>query len=97
MHSIVKLSSKIESAGQVFLTVTVSIFIEQKIFDQHLRFQRKNSLNKSQIREKDAFPVGMYLLKVKNRNTRAKCEIWSKLTIKTPELLLPLNTFHTLL
>ena len=49
MHSIVKLSSKIESAGQVFLTVTVSIFIEQKIFDQHLRFQRKNSLNKSQI------------------------------------------------
>ena len=26
-----------------------------------------------------------YLLKVSNRNTRAKCEICSKLTIKTPE------------
>ena len=26
-----------------------------------------------------------YLLKVNNRNTRAMCEICSKLTIKTPE------------
>ena len=30
-------------------------------------------------------PVGIYLLKVKNRNTRTRCEICSKLTIKTPE------------
>ena len=30
-------------------------------------------------------PVGIYLLKVNNRNTRARCEICSKLTIKTPE------------
>ena len=30
-------------------------------------------------------PAGMYLLKFKNRNTRARCEICSKLTIKTPE------------
>ena len=30
-------------------------------------------------------PVSIYLLKVKNRNTRARCEIRSKLTIKTPE------------
>ena len=29
--------------------------------------------------------VGIYLLKVNNRNTRARCEICSKLTIKTPE------------
>ena len=27
----------------------------------------------------------MYLFKVNNRNTRKKCEICSKLTIKTPE------------
>ena len=26
-----------------------------------------------------------YMFKVNNRNTRARCEIWSKLTIKTPE------------
>ena len=30
-------------------------------------------------------PVGIYLLKFINRNTRIKCEICSKLTIKTPE------------
>ena len=29
-------------------------------------------------------PMGIYLLKV-NRNTRARCEVCSKLTIKTPE------------
>ena len=31
------------------------------------------------------FPVGMYLLKVNNRNTRTSCEKCSKLIIKTPE------------
>ena len=30
-------------------------------------------------------PVGIYLLKVDNKNTRAGCEICSKLAIKTPE------------
>ena len=31
------------------------------------------------------YPAGIYLLKVDNRNTRARCEICSKLTVKTPE------------
>ena len=30
-------------------------------------------------------PVGIYLLKVNNRNTATRCELFSKLTIKTPE------------
>ena len=30
-------------------------------------------------------PVRIYLLKVNNKNTRTRCEICSKLTIKTPE------------
>ena len=30
-------------------------------------------------------PANIYLFKVNNRNTRKRCEIWSKLTIKTPE------------
>ena len=30
-------------------------------------------------------PAGIYLLKVNNRNTRTRCEICLKLTIKTPE------------
>ena len=33
----------------------------------------------------DTSPVGIYLLKVNKRNTRARCEICSKLTIKTSE------------
>ena len=31
------------------------------------------------------YPVGIYLLQVNNRNTRTRCEICSKLTIRTPE------------
>ena len=30
-------------------------------------------------------PAGNYMFKVNNRNTRTRCEICSKLTIKTPE------------
>ena len=30
-------------------------------------------------------PAGIYMLKVNNRNNRTRCEICSKLTIKTPE------------
>ena len=31
-----------------------------------------------------SIPMGIYLLNVNNRNTRTRCEICSKLTIKTP-------------
>ena len=52
----------------------------------------------------DNNPTNIYLFKVNNRNTIKRCEICSKLTIKTPErldvalvfLLLTLNIFHTL-
>ena len=30
------------------------------------------------------YPAGIYMLKVNNRNTRTRCEICSKLTIKIP-------------
>ena len=30
-------------------------------------------------------PAGIYLLKVKKRNTRTRCEICEKLILKTPE------------
>ena len=32
-----------------------------------------------------SYPAGNYMFKVNNRNTRTRCEICSKLTIKTPE------------
>ena len=50
------------------------------------------------LRPKGVFrinPAGIYLLKVNNRNTRTRCEICSKLTIKTPErrhFISPRNT-----
>ena len=33
----------------------------------------------------DLFSATIYLFKINNRNTRKTCEIYSKLTIKTPE------------
>ena len=35
--------------------------------------------------QKNANPVGIYMFKVNNRNTRTRCEICSNLTLKTPE------------
>ena len=47
------------------------------------------------------FPAGNYMLKVNNKNTRTRCEISSKLTIKAGlvlvSLLITLNIFHALL
>ena len=37
------------------------------------------------MNNKDEFPVGIYLLKFNNRNTRTRSEICSKLTITAPE------------
>ena len=48
------------------------------------------------------FVVNNYMFQVNNRNTRTRCKICSKSTIKTPNsvvlvsLLLTLNKFHTL-
>ena len=46
-----------------------------------------NNLNEDNTTVKVSLnnPAGIYLLKVNNRNTRTRCEICSKLTIKTPE------------
>ena len=53
-------------------------------------------------------PASNYMFKVNNRDTKTRCKICSKLTIKTPErhqwrgvvlvsLLFTLKTFHALL
>ena len=38
--------------------------------------------------------MGIYLLKVNNRNSRTRCEICSKLTIKAPERRLANVAMH---
>ena len=35
--------------------------------------------------QEKTFPAGNYMFKVNNRNTRTRCEMYSKLTIKIPE------------
>ena len=44
----------------------------QKLIELRIRFRK--------------YPAGNYMFKVKNRNTRTRCEICSKLIIKTPNL-----------
>ena len=39
----------------------------------------------NQVLDQDNNPAGIYLLKINKKNTRTRCEICSKLTIKTPE------------
>ena len=34
-----------------------------------------------------SYPASIYMFKVNNRNTGARCEICSKLTIKTPDTI----------
>ena len=45
----------------------------------------KNWLAANDVINDSKNPAGIYLLKVNNKNTRTRCEISSKLTIKTPE------------
>ena len=42
-------------------------------------------------------PAGIYLLKVNSRNTRTRCEICSKLTIKTSDLVSLFLTLNILI
>ena len=41
-------------------------------------------------------PAGIYLLKVNSINTRAMCEVCSKLTVKTPERYHIVNFEHVI-
>ena len=44
-----------------------------------------SGLSQFLVTESPLNPAANYMLKVNNRNTRTRCEIWSTLTIKTPE------------
>ena len=45
----------------------------------------ENELMKNIFKNIYQYPTGIYLPQVSNRNTRARCEICLKLTIKTPK------------
>ena len=62
-------------------TVKDSFHFAEEIVDQQPAFFM-GSLNVDSLL---TYPVGIYMFKVNNRNTRTRCEICSKSTIKTPE------------
>ena len=60
----------------------MKINVEYKFYTR--RFQRESLAEFVFMIEKESSnPVGIYILKVNNRNTRTRYEICSKLTIKT--------------
>ena len=55
-----------------------------KVNKRHAR-ARHELFSKLERKQNDITPTGIYLLKLNNRNTRTRCGICSKLTIKIPE------------
>ena len=37
------------------------------------------------LKQEPIYPAGNYMFKVNNKNTKTRCEIYSKLTVKIPE------------
>ena len=69
------------------MTDLISFFLPHFIFELLSIFMAIINIAKLElINATDNCPAGIYLLKVNNKNTRTRCEICSKLTIKTPEL-----------
>ena len=62
------------------------------MFSKSKPYSNHSSISKIQKRNLQ-LRAGIYLLKVNNRNNRARCEMCSKLTIKTPELRRPFGVF----
>ena len=63
----------------LFFTILIFFFFG-KLKKDHFFHVRKLSIGCSL----EDFPVGIYMLKVNNKNTRTRYEICSKSTIKTP-------------
>ena len=59
---------------------------------------RSEYIKKSLVTDNISFgtPVGIYMFKVNNGNTRTRCEMCSKLMLSQVSLVLTLNIFHTL-
>ena len=55
------------------------------LLPEHMRQINSFDQFKRSVRQWVSNPAGNYMFKVTNKNTRARCEICSKLTIKTPE------------
>ena len=65
-----------------------NLSLESHCLEPRIKFMSNLSLEshclEPRIIGSDHFPAGNCMFKVNNRNTRTRCEICSKLTIKTP-------------
>ena len=75
--------------SKTIITTNPGMWHNFKLFTLHSRLYISNPTSNFEIkmirRLEKISPVGNYMFKVNNRNTRTRCEICSKLTIKTPE------------
>ena len=69
-------SKVIGNSPKILLKMSSFTYIFSKILNHRLNFATLRTT---------IFKSGIYLLKFNSRNTRARCTISSKLTIKTPE------------
>ena len=60
-------------------------FVFTKIRNLHSVCKLNSSTRVQKSYKGEYYPVDIYLLKVNNTNTRTRCEMYSKLAIKTPE------------
>ena len=84
--SIALIRSEIISTGNMKLTFNQILQAKIKNRSYLSRKQNFNELFRERVKMLQRnIPAGIYLLKVNNRNTRPRCKICSKLTIKTPK------------
>ena len=73
------------TAEMEFRSSTITKKLTGKFNTQEKIKTKPYQKNKGQATWKCNFPAGNYLFKVNNKSFRARCEICSELTIKTPE------------
>ena len=71
----------------IYAPNTVLEFERYLVTDWYRLYHKRESLTAVEVRtwQQRCIPAGNYMFNVNNRNNRARCEICSKLTIKTPE------------
>ena len=84
-HGFVNKGYRRESEPVNYIVATKSEFTTIPLEDRTTN-EEKDCQSKNQFLDGITHPAGNYMFKVNNKNTRTRCEICSKLTIKTPEL-----------
>ena len=85
-----KLAARFPIEIKIFSNYLTSVFVII-IFSTHVSFHssgfrtQQQSTKNSRMKGEHCVSANIYLFKVSNRNTREKCEICSKLTIKSPK------------